>query len=69
MQPIIEQLRERLQSDMKGLELLAELNEEFLVKEEATRRDQKRVKELEISNDLSNAIIKAWDEGNWHGKL
>ena len=67
MQPIIEQLRERLQSDMKCLELLAELNEEFLVKEEATRRDQKRVKELEISNDLSNAIIKAWDEGNWHG--
>jgi hypothetical protein len=67
MQPIIEQLRERLQSDMKGLELLAELNEEFLVKEEATRRDQKRLKELEISNDLSNAIIKSWDEGNWHG--
>tara|TARA_R110001599_G_scaffold353637_1_gene594474 strand:+ start:1831 stop:2034 length:204 start_codon:yes stop_codon:yes gene_type:complete len=67
MQPIIEQLRQRLQSDMKGLELLAELNEEFLVKEEAARRDQKRVKELEISNDLSNAIIKAWDEGNWHG--
>jgi hypothetical protein len=66
MQPIIEQLRERLQSDMKCLELLAELNEEFLVKEEAARRDQKRVKELEISNDLSNAIIKAWDEGNWH---
>jgi hypothetical protein len=69
MQPIIEQLRERLQSDMKGLELLAELNEEFLVKEEATRRDQKRLKELEILTDLSNAIIKAWDEGNWHGKL
>jgi hypothetical protein len=69
MQPIIEQLRERLQSDMKCLELLAELNEEFLVKEEAARRDQKRVKELEISTDLSNAIIKAWDEGNWHGKL
>ena len=67
MQPIIEQLRERLQSDMKGLELLAELNEEFLVKEEATRRDQKRMKELEISNDLSNAIIEAWDKGNWHG--
>ena len=67
MQPIIEQLRQRLQSDMKGLELLAELNEEFLVKEEAARRDQKRMKELEISNDLSNAIIKAWDEGNWHG--
>ena len=67
MQPIIEQLRERLQSDMKGLELLAELNEEFLVKEEATRRDQKRIKDLEISTDLSNAIIKAWDEGNWHG--
>tara|TARA_R110002167_G_scaffold271300_2_gene477846 strand:+ start:637 stop:840 length:204 start_codon:yes stop_codon:yes gene_type:complete len=67
MQPIIELLRERLQFDIKCLELLAELNEEFLVKEEATRRDQKRVKELEISNDLSNAIIKAWDEGNWHG--
>ena len=67
MQPIIEQLRERLQFDMKCLELLAELNEEFLVKEEATRRDQKRIKELEISTDLSNAIIKAWDEGNWHG--
>jgi hypothetical protein len=65
MQPIIEQLRERLQSDMKCLELLAELNEEFLVKEEATRRDQKRIKELEILNDL-NAIIKAWGEGNWH---
>mgnify|MGYP003645898726 CR=1 FL=1 len=67
MQPIIEQLRERLQFDMKCLELLAELNEEFLVKEEATRRDQKRIKDLEISTDLSNAIIKAWDEGNWHG--
>jgi hypothetical protein len=69
MQPIIEQLRERLQSDMKGLELLAELNKEFLVKEEATRRDQKRIKELEISNDLSNAIIEASSEGFWHGKL
>tara|TARA_R110002167_G_scaffold9628_4_gene44559 strand:+ start:105 stop:308 length:204 start_codon:yes stop_codon:yes gene_type:complete len=67
MQPIIEQLRERLQSDMKCLELLAELNEEFLVKEEAARRDQKRIKEFEVSTDLSNAIIKAWDEGNWHG--
>ena len=67
MQPIIELLREKLKFDFKSLELLAELNEEFLVKEEATRRDQKRIKELEISNDLSNAIIKSWDEGNWHG--
>ena len=67
MQPIIELLREKLKFDFKSLELLAELNEEFLVKEEATRRDQKLIKELEISNDLSNAIIEAWDKGNWHG--
>tara|TARA_R110000751_G_C13453667_1_gene444477 strand:+ start:76 stop:279 length:204 start_codon:yes stop_codon:yes gene_type:complete len=67
MQPIIEQLRQRLQFDIKCLELLAELNEEFLVKEEATRRDQKRIKDLEISTDLSNAIIKSSDEGSWHG--
>ena len=67
MQPIIELLREKLKFDFKSLELLAELNEEFLVKEEAARRDKKRIKELEISTDLSNAIIKAWGEGNWHG--
>ena len=66
MQPIIEQLRERIQSDFKSLELLAELNEEFLVREEAARKDQERIKELKISNDLSNAIIEASSEGFWH---
>jgi hypothetical protein len=69
MQPIIKQLQEKLRFDFISLDLLSELNKEFLAKEEATRRDKKRIKELEISNDLSNSIIQALDEGFWHGKL
>tara|TARA_R110000850_G_scaffold214654_1_gene340532 strand:- start:816 stop:1004 length:189 start_codon:yes stop_codon:yes gene_type:complete len=62
MQPIIKKLQEKLRFDFISLDLLSELNKQFLAKEE-------RIKELEISNDLSNTIIEASNEGFWHGKL
>ena len=62
MQPIIKKLQEKLRFDFISLDLLSELNKQFLAKEE-------RIKELEISNDLSNAVIEASNEGFWHGKL
>ena len=69
MQPIIKKLQEKLRFDFISLDLLSELNKQFLAKEERIKELEKQIKELEISNDLSNSIIKALDEGFWHGKL
>ena len=74
MQPIIELLRERLAFDLKSLELLAELNEEFLVREDeakqarlVTKRDKKRISQLEFALDAAEGLLGVCGEIEFRG--